>query len=299
VFAILATAMELELHQLDRRYEPLRKSCRERDSRVLSSLARDGQQIPVVVVASGEPHRYVLVDGYKRVRGLAKLGHDTVRATCWDLPEHEALLLGRLMRSADADSALEQAWLLRELRERFELSTEELARRFGRSPSWVSRHLGLAKELPDAIQDLVRRGALAPHAAMKHLLPLARANKAGAIALARAIAPLKPSTRQVAILCAAFARGNEESRRQLLSHPEQLLRAKEAANKPDDPTQLLERDLGTIGGVARRALGRVQDGVVGQMLPLERERLGRIAGGVRCDVDQLLSAIDTERANAG
>ena len=111
--------MDLEFHQLDRRYEALRTTSRERDSRVLASLARDGQQLPVVVVVDGDTGRYVLVDGYKRVRGLAQLGQDLVRATCWDLPEQEALLLGRLMRSGEGESALEQAWLLRELQERF------------------------------------------------------------------------------------------------------------------------------------------------------------------------------------
>ena len=130
--------MELEFHQLDRRYEMLRTSCRKRDSRILASLNRHGQQLPVVVVAGGDEGRHILVDGYKRVRALRKLGHDTVRATCWDLSEDEALLLGQLMQSAESVSALEQGWLLCELRERFELTVEELARRFDRSLSWVS-----------------------------------------------------------------------------------------------------------------------------------------------------------------
>ena len=42
----------------------------------------------------------------------------------------------------------------------FGLSLEDLARRFGRSPSWVSRRLGLVATLPDAIQQLVRDGKL-------------------------------------------------------------------------------------------------------------------------------------------
>ena len=291
--------MELELHQLDRRYEELRTRCRQRDSRVLASLARDGQQLPVVVVAGGDAGRYILVDGYKRVRGLLKLGQDLVRATCWDLPEPEALLLGRLMRSAEGESALEQAWLLRELQERFALSLDDLARRFGRSPSWVSRRLGLAKELPAEIQELVRRGLLGPHAAMKHLLPLARANETSAITLAQAIAPLRPSTRATATLCAAFARGNEASRAQLLKHPELLLRASQPARKSDDPAQQLERDVGAVGGIARRALSRVHGGVIQQLLPPERVRLRRTAGGVRHDVEQLVGAIEKEVAGAG
>lgn len=292
--------MDLELHQLDRRYEALRTTSRERDSRVLASLARDGQQLPVVVVRGGDAGRYILVDGYKRVRGLRKLGQDLVRATCWDLPEQEALLLGRLMRAAERESVLEQAWLVRELQERFGLSLEDLARRFGRSPSWVSRRLGLVASLPDAIQRLVRDGKLAPHAAMKHLLPLARANSAGAIALAQAIAPLRPTTRQTAILCAAFARGNETSRKQLLSHPELVLRAGERpARKPDDPAQELERDVGAVGSIARRALSRVHSGVIQELLPPEQKRLRRTASSVRRDVEHLVSAIDKEVPDVG
>lgn len=292
--------MDLELHQLDRRYEALRTTSRERDARVLASLARDGQQLPVVVIAGADAGRYILVDGYKRIRGLRKLGHDLVRATCWDLPEQEALLLGRLMRAAEGESVLEQAWLVRELQERFGLSLEDLARRFGRSPSWVSRRLGLVASLPDAIQQLVRDGKLAPHAAMKHLLPLARANRAGTVALAKAIAPLRPSTRQIAILCAAFARGNAKSRAQLLEHPELVLRAGEQRSKnPDDPAQQLERDVSAVGGIARRALGRVQGGVVQQLLPPEQARLRRTAVDARCDVEHLVSAIDKEVPDAG
>lgn len=291
--------MDLELHQLDRRYETLRTTSRERDSRVLASLARDGQQLPVVVIASTEAGRYVLVDGYKRVRGLIKLGQDLVRATCWDLPEPEALLLGRLMRSAEGESALEQAWLLRELQERFALSLDDLARRFGRSSSWVSRRLGLAQDLPDSIQQLVRRGQLSPYAAMKQLLPLARANRAGAIALAQAIAPLRPSTRATATLCAAYARGNEASREQLLKHPELLLRAGQTLRQPADPAQQLEHDVGAVGGIARRALTRVHGGALRQLLPPEQMRLRRTAAAARHDVEHLVGAIEKEVADAG
>jgi ParB family chromosome partitioning protein len=291
--------MELELHQLDRRYESLRSVCRERDSRVLASLSQDGQQLPVVVVAGLDAGRFVLVDGYKRVRGLHKLGQDIVQATCWDLPEQEALLLARLTRSTDGESALEQAWLLRELRERFELSLDELARRFSRSSSWVSRRLGLVKELPEAIQELVRRGLLAPHAAMKHLLPLARANKVGAVALAEAIAPLRPTTRQTHTLCCAFARGNKDARQQLLSHPELILRATQAAPKQDDPAQQLNQDLGALGGIARRALTHVQQGVVDGLLAPERNRLRGVTAGLRGDIDHLLNAIEKEVQDVG
>jgi len=109
--------MELELHRLDLRYQALRRRSARKERSVLASLAQIGQQAPVVVLGA-EGERPVLLDGYKRVRALERLGRDVVQATAWNLSEAEALLLERLMRSAEAESALEQGWLVRELCER-------------------------------------------------------------------------------------------------------------------------------------------------------------------------------------
>lgn len=293
--------MELEFHQLDRRYEPLRTSCPRREGRVLASLDRHGQQLPVVVVAGGEEGRYILVDGYKRVRGLIKLDRDTVRATCWDLSEAEALMLERLMQTSEGDSALEQAWLLRELRERFDLTVEELARRFDRSMSWVSGRLGLVSELPESIQEEVRQGRLVPHAAMKFFLPLSRVDRQGAIELAAAISPLRPSTRQTEALCVAFARGSDEGRQYLLRHPAIFLRAREGGSSslPVSPGELLLRDLGALGSVARRAHGRVTGGAVRELTPPEHEELRRRADAARRDAEGLFAHLDQEIDDAG
>ena len=70
--------MEVELHQLLLRYERLRKRAPRAERTLLASLAEIGQQTPVVVVADAE--RFVLIDGYKRVRALKRLAHDVVLA---------------------------------------------------------------------------------------------------------------------------------------------------------------------------------------------------------------------------
>ncbi len=77
--------MDLELHQLDRRYEALRTRSARRERRLLSSLSEVGQQTPIVVVRDSA--RWVVVDGYKRVRAIHRLGQDMVRATEWALSE--------------------------------------------------------------------------------------------------------------------------------------------------------------------------------------------------------------------
>ena len=152
--------MELELHQLELRYERVRKRAPGAERSLIGSLAEHGQQLPIVVV--GEAARFVLIDGYKRVRALKRLSRDTVRATDWRLPELEALLLERLLRVRGED-ALDQAWLLAEVQERFGLSLQELGRRFEHSKSWVSRRLGLIQALPSLIHEQVRAGQLSAH----------------------------------------------------------------------------------------------------------------------------------------
>ena len=145
--------MQLEFHQLDRRWEHLRVREPLRQRRLLASLAESGQQTPIVVVVSQDSRdRYLVIDGHKRVAALEQLGRDTVEATLWPMSEAEALLLSNSLRSGPQESALEQGWLLAEMEQRFGYGLDDLARRFDRSASWVSRRLALVELLPEAIQ---------------------------------------------------------------------------------------------------------------------------------------------------
>src|ERR1700694_2834504 len=88
--------MQLEYHQLDRRWEHLRVRHPARQRRLLASLAESGQQTPIVVVAvEGQVDRYVVIDGYKRIAALKQLGRDTVEAVVWAMSEAGGVLLGR------------------------------------------------------------------------------------------------------------------------------------------------------------------------------------------------------------
>jgi ParB family chromosome partitioning protein len=89
--------MQLEFHQLDRRWEHLRVRHPARQRRLLTSPADSGQQTPIVVVAAeGQADRYVVIDGYKRIAVLEQLGRDTVEALAWPMSEAAAVLLDRL-----------------------------------------------------------------------------------------------------------------------------------------------------------------------------------------------------------
>ena len=91
--------MQLEFHQLDRRYEFLRVRNPQRQQQLLVSLAATWQQTPIIVVAvADQPDRYLVIDGYQRIAALEQLGRDTVEAVVWPLSEAEALVLDRSLR---------------------------------------------------------------------------------------------------------------------------------------------------------------------------------------------------------
>ncbi len=290
--------MELELHQLRLHYERLRKRHPARERQLLSSLAESGQQLPIVVVCEQASH-YVVIDGYKRVRALKRLARDVVSGTCWDVAEVEALLLERGIRGASED-ALDQAWLLAELQERFGLSLEELARRFARSKSWVSRRLGLLQALPAGVHEQVRAGKLPAHAAMKYLLPLARANAPAASELVSRIAPLSLTSRQIGALYTGWQSGMARTRELILSHPQLYLQAqREAQPAPPSAAQRWLNDLGALGGIARRARRALEQGLLQQLLDCERAELDHAAARTRVDVQRLFERIDLKSGHAG
>lgn len=289
--------MELELHQLELRYAAVRKRAPHAEHALLGSLAEHGQQLPIVVVS--EDTRFIVIDGYKRVRALKRLARDTVRASDWQMPELEALLLERRLRCASED-ALDQAWLLAALQERFGLSLEELARRFERSKSWVSRRLGLIAALPPSIHEQVRTGELAAHAAMKYLLPLARANAPAAVELATTIAPLKLTSRQVGALYAGWQAGTQRTRELIVTRPQIYLQA-QSAQCPASPSQS-ERwlhDLAALSGIARRARRTLEGGLLQHLLEPERVAVEQGFACMRSEVQRLLQRFELESGHAG
>jgi ParB/RepB/Spo0J family partition protein len=288
--------MDLEFHQLELRYERVRRCSPRLEHQLLSSLAEIGQQLPIVVVETGG--QYVVIDGYKRVRALRRLSRDQVRATVWAMEESEALVLEHRMRSGGED-ALSEGWLLAALQERFGLSAEVLAQRFDRSTSWVSRRLALVRELPQEVQARVRSGDLSAYSATKHLVPLARANAAAAARLTVAILPLKLSTRQVGLLYQGWRGGTEKTRELILSRPLVYLRAQEeSAPHKKTETQLLVEDLGALGGIARRARRRLERGLLLRLLPGEPEEVQARVEEARHAATALFARFDQEASHA-
>lgn len=248
--------VDVDLHQLELRHRDLRIHDGEQRRRLIGSVAEIGQQVPVIVVRDVE--RFVLIDGYLRVEALRRLHRDTVSATTWPLTEIEALLHHRHLSLARR-AAIEDAWLLGRLREHG-LSMDELARRLCRSKSWVSRRLGLLDALAAAAQERVRAGTVPPHAAMKYLVPLARANKRHCEQLLAGLGDTRVSDRELGALYVAWRRADRAGKERIVAEPLLFLRAVASAtvDAADEPS--LHKDLTTLAAIASRASRRVRDG---------------------------------------
>jgi ParB family chromosome partitioning protein len=293
----------LEFHQLELRYERLRVIRPEQERRLLASLAEIGQQVPIVVVQDQANSRFVVIDGYKRIRSLRRLARDTVMASWWPGEESDALIITRLMQTAEPESALEQSWLLAELHDRFGLALEELAKRFGHSVSWVSRRLALGQELPDSIQEQIRRGQIVPHAAAKYLVPLARANRNTCIELVDAIGSTRLSSRDFGILYTSYQTSNWVTRQRLISDPIMFLKSyKEAQSSPTIepiPGDSLLTDLEVLSSAARRADRRLRRGVLRNLPEQERQDLARCLHQSTHEVERMAERFNKEITDAG
>lgn len=295
--------MQVDLHQLELRFEALRSKSASKERRLMASLVESGQQLPLIVVGSERAGHYVVIDGYKRVRAFKKLHVDQALVTTWALEQSEALVLEQLMRSSDGANCLQQGWLLAELQERFGLSQEELARRFDKSPSWVSRRLALVRELPEAIQRVVRDGELSSHIATKLLVPMARAKPGDACRLAEVMARLRLSTRDAQRLYAGYLESGERGRELLLERPELYLRAERESTLPQreapSPIEQIVGELDSLATMARRTFRRLSGTRLRSALAPDREQIERIAHFARLKTQELFDRIDSELAHAG
>jgi ParB/RepB/Spo0J family partition protein len=269
--------MQLEFHQLDRRWEHVRVHHPARQRRLLASLAESGQQVPiVVVVADGQADRYVVIDGYKRLMALQQLGRDKVEAVVWPMNEGEAVLLDRSLRLSENETALEVGWLLAELERRFGYGLDDLARRFDRSVSWVSRRLALVEALPEGIQRQVREGKIAAQVAMKFLVPAVRISLEACQRMAAIFAQYHCETREAGQLYIAWRKASPAIRQRILDAPDLFFKTQRQTQEktPAGTGAELLRDLEMIAAIVNRAQRRLT-GAAGAELDTQQSKAAR------------------------
>lgn len=271
--------MRLERHQLLARFASLRVGDPRRLQKLIGSIERQGQLMPVVAVPADEQKmRWVLIDGYRRLEALRQLGKDRIWVDVWERGVDEALLLCLARGPERSWQAIEEAALIYELSHRHAL--REIAASLDRHVSWVSRRLSLFQALPDDLLQAVRWGRISLWAASRILAPLARANTAHARLLMAQLEQHPRSTRELKRLYRHYQQANQVQRERLVQDPglffqalatrEESTQAKRLAAGPEGAWC---HDLTLVGQILKRLLGQVPTLFAAEQAGEERQRL--------------------------
>ena len=211
--------LEIEFHCLEARFSHLRIHKDSTLAQVMASIDKYGQLTPVVVVPE-EAQRWVLIDGYLRLKALQRLGKDTVQAEVWDCKQTEGLLLILAGEQKRRWEPIEEAMLLHELQIQFGFSQRAIAKRIGRDSSWVSRRLMLIADLPETVLRAVTNGTLSIWAATRIFTPLARANAQHAEQLLQHLSKGSRSTRELKAFFHHYECANHQARKNMINDPD-------------------------------------------------------------------------------
>ena len=222
---------EIEIAQLDLRYANSRIYGKKAISSLVHSIECHGQIIPVITISEGP--RFVLIDGYMRVFAIKRCGQDMVLAEIWSCEENKALIQTLARIRGRKWQAIEEAMLIRELRERHGLSQVRIAHLLGCNQSWVARRLGLIDVLSDEILDLVRKGHISTWAAARVLAPMARAIPDHAHILAERLAKDPISTRDLTEFYRHYQESNRKKRERMIQDPGLFIKALRATRGKD------------------------------------------------------------------
>ncbi len=212
-------AREVDLHRLDLRFAQARLLEPRAVEHLARSIERCGQIIPCIGVSEDGGQMLVVVDGYRRIAALRRLGRDTAHIEAWSCDLTQALLELLARNHGRAFAAIEEAMLLRELVHGRGLSQHEVARRSGRDVSWVSRRLQLVCAMADPVLAAVRSGILSTWAATRVMGPLARANPEHAKRLLGALDSEPLSTRELHEWFAHYRVSAQSIRERLVGSP--------------------------------------------------------------------------------
>jgi predicted transcriptional regulator len=181
------------------------------------------------------------------------------------------------------------------MEQRYNYSLDELARRFDRSVSWISRRLALVEALPEAVQQQVREGKIAAQLAMKYLVPVARISVDDCERMAAAFAAQHCTTREAGQLYAAWREGSRVVRERILQAPELFLKTQRQPQTPAaTEAAALARDLEMAAAIVERANRRM--GVaLAEMDGARLEQAQRKIEQTRRDLNRMAQRIEIEK----
>ncbi len=256
--------VQLDLHQLELRFEATRVADQAAVKRLADSMQECGQMVACIAAGPAADAHWVLVDGYRRVAALRRLGRDTAQVQCWACPLEQALAQILARSRSRPFAAIEEALLLRELIDAHGLSQRQAALQCARDVSWVQRRLVLLGALPQELVQAVRSARISSWAASRILAPLARANSEHARALLASLDAHPLSTRQLNTWFQHYQGASHTQRVRMVEHPRLLIqslieREHEGAAKAlrEGPERELTHELGHLQSLLERVRRRL------------------------------------------
>jgi hypothetical protein len=253
---------EMELSQLDLRYEGHRLRQRGVEDRLLASIAREGIREPLAGAMVDSV--CVLLDGFKRYRCARQLQVQRVPFVSLGADEASAILELLSQGRRSKLNVLEEARFLDELKARG-MSLAEIAQALGRSKAWVSVRLGLLQAMSPAVRQHLFGGALPVSAWIYTLGPFRRLNGVTTEQVEEFVGAVSGqglSVRQLEQLAHGYFRGPEAFRQELRSGHLSLLLQQAVPVDPDGCTEferILVGDLELIQKHAQRVASKSQD----------------------------------------
>jgi len=258
--------MQLEFHQLDRRWEHLRVRQPHLQRRLLASLAEAGQQTPIVVVLSPDQRdRYLVIDGHKRGAPATGPGHSRSHR----LDDERSRSSG-----AGPVAALQSA-----------------GKRAGTRLAVVG----------DGATPGLLEGKIAAQLAMKYLVPVARVSLEQCEQMAAAFVQHHCGARQAGQLYAAWRDGSRVVRERILAEPELFLKTQRQPPTTRPAATALERELEMAGPLHRA--GRRLAAALPEMDGRRQEQAQRQIESARRELERMAARIgkegETQHAESG
>jgi hypothetical protein len=207
---------EIELRQIDRRWEGLRLPNERQERTLLSSISEGGIREPLQGVLSGET--LLLLDGFKRLRCSQKLGLRLAPVVSLGADEASGMLALLRQSNAHALTTLEQAALVDELKARYHLSVKEIARHLERSSAWVSVRLGILSKMSESVRTAIFAGKFPARSYLYTLHSFTRVNKIPQTEIDRFVQTVSDkdlSLRQIDLLAHGYFRGGAALKAQI------------------------------------------------------------------------------------
>jgi len=233
---------EIEIKQLDLRFESFRMKDARREEVIFVSIAQRGIQEALLCVGASLDSS-ILLDGFKRFRCARRLGINVLPVE--ELGKSEADGLIRFLRRVFGKPihVLEEARLVDELKEQHGMSLSEIARHLERSSSWVSLRIGILETMGPVIREAIFDGRFPARVYLYILKPFTRVNTISRKRVEQfvlSIAGKGLSYREIELLAHAYFRGGATLREQIEQGQldwtlNQLKREKEFCASPDLP----------------------------------------------------------------